>query len=680
MAKNKLSLKSIFSLNILSFLANFSSWRATYSKTIRYLKRMFWPPSVLYPPSLEKEFIKHYAQHFAIDRRTSVALAVATWTIYFGWDLFHGYYNREFRSAFSTILLLRFAGAIFLLSAFFAVLKYGLKKEGQATLLLSLCVCVCYSILLIMIVVTPFPYNYLFYYIGLPLVMVFMFGLLRLRARTVFTLTAFCIISAGFVLPYSTDDIYLLNSSALSSYYSFAAITYLLSFALVGCAVAVELERTARTAFLRERELLKASQELSEQNSELAELNNALQEAEKNTIIKTEALVAAKEDLRKLAEQRNIEKSKFLADAAHDLRQPMQALSNLMDAAMHALERGDQQKCIELLELATDASRLARSSFNAVLDISRLESGFVETKYCCFDINELIEITSTPLLTLAKDCGVVVRIRRSTARNATVRSDPDLLSRVIGNILSNSIKYSDMKKPLKKVVIGVVCFSNRIRVDVVDNGIGIEKSKWASVFKPFVQLHNPEKDRDKGVGLGLSIVSAIVRVLEGHRLDMTSRLGKGTRFSLEIPRAEEREILTRLTENHDEFSSSNLDGSYVIYVEDDFVVRRSTIELFDQHGILYEACASLDELDAVIQGLERVPDLVITDYRLPNERNAEDVIHMILENVDEDIPLIVLTGEIISIEQQSKLRGARILQKPISSDLLLKEISSFFSD
>jgi len=122
------------------------------------------------------------------------------------------------------------------------------------------------------------------------------------------------------------------------SYYNLAALIYLCSFSAVGCAVAVELERTARAAFTRERAL--------------TDRNTRMETAQRETRAKTSALVKAKDELRALAEQQNVAKSKFLADAAHDLRQPMQALTNLLGAARHALGQGDAAKADQVLALA----------------------------------------------------------------------------------------------------------------------------------------------------------------------------------------------------------------------------------------------------------------------------------------------------------------------------------------
>ena len=195
-----------------------------------------------------------------------------------------------------------------------------------------------------------------------------------------------------------------------------------------------------------------------------------------------------------------------------------------------------------------------------------------------------------------------------------VRSDRHLLGRVVANLVSNAIKYSDPGKDGRcGVVVGIVCLPNRVRVDVVDNGVGIAEPDWGRVFSPFVQLANPERDREKGVGLGLSIVNAIVILLAGHRLDMRSWEGKGTRFSLELPYGDRQPQPALRAELRQPAGVLDLSGLYVFYVEDDGLVRRSTAALLDALGIRYELFASFEALEAALPEIERDPDLLISD-------------------------------------------------------------------
>src|SRR5436305_8742687 len=331
---------------------------------------MFRPPP-RFEPALEAEFRAEGLRRWARARTAAVALLALIWISYFGWDYFHGYRNQDFRPALDWIFPLRAGGALCIAAAAL-ILRWRGASFGAVMGALSACGSALYLLSLAMIAVAPFPYNYLFYYLCLPLMLIFLFGLFRLPSRLVYALTLFCLVASFAFLSFTQTtetvapkDLLEYMSKSLS-YYNLAALIYLFSFSLVGCAVAVELERTARAAFTRERAL--------------TDRNARMETAQRETRAKTSALVKAKDELRALAEQQNIPKSKFLADAAHDLRQPMQALTNLLGAARHALGQGDAAKADEVLALAQDASRLTRTSFHAVLDISRLESGFVEAE------------------------------------------------------------------------------------------------------------------------------------------------------------------------------------------------------------------------------------------------------------------------------------------------------------
>ena len=631
------------------------------------LVHMFLPPA-RFSPGLEGEFRADTDRRSATTRQTALVLLLLIWVSYFGWDSLHGYRNEEFRSALDDLLWLRFAGMVCILLAGASLVLWRDSRRAIVTAL-SFCVGALYLLSLAMIAVTAFPYNYLFYYICLPMILLFMFGLFRLESRLVYALAGLCLIASFIFLVFTQTtetsapkNILEFLSKSLS-YYNVAALLFLFSFSLIGCAVAVELERSARESFARERQL-------SDRNVRLAS-------SQRDTQVKTAALVKAKDELRALAERQNVAKSKFLADAAHDLRQPMQALTNLLGAARHALEAGDQEKCDGLLSLAQDASRLARGSFNAVLDISRLESGFVEAEYSTFDLAALVEEIAAPFATTAAERGVDLRLRWNRKRRIVARSDRHLLGRVIGNLLSNAIKYGDPAKPGGAgVILGIVCLPNRLRIDVVDNGLGIDEGDWARVFTPFVQLHNHERDREKGVGLGLSIVNAIIPLLAEHRLDMRSREGVGTRFSLELPHGDpvpDAQLRVEVTRPP---GPVDLSGLYAFYVEDDAMVRLSTMALFETLGLRFEAFASLAELEAALPAIERAPDLLISDYRLPENRTAEHVVAAVQAAFDVTPPLIVITGEMLPFRNADWLGRGRILRKPVSAETLVGEIAA----
>jgi signal transduction histidine kinase len=628
---------------------------------------MFLPPPP-FDPALEAEFRAESLQRWTTARNAAVALLALVWVSYFGWDYFHGYRNQDFRPALDWIFPLRAAGTLCIAAAALTLYLRG-TRHGAVMGALSACGCALYLLSLAMIAVAPFPYNYLFYYICLPMMLMFLFGLFRLPSRLVYALTLFCLVASFAFLTFTQTTEAVAPKNLLDymskslSYYNLAALIYLFSFSVIGCAVAVELERTARAAFTRERAL--------------TDRNVRLETAQRETRAKTAALVKAKDELRALAEQQNVAKSKFLADAAHDLRQPMQAMTNLLGAARHALGQGDAAKADEVLKLAQDASRLTRTSFNAVLDISRLESGFVEAETADFDLAALIEESAALCDAEARERGVTLRLRWRRDRPIVVRSDRHLLGRVISNLLANAIKYSDPAKAAagrSAVILGIVRLPSRVRIDIVDNGVGIAEADWARVFRPFVQLGNDERDREKGVGLGLSIVNAIIPLLGEHRLDMRSRAGSGTRFSLELPYGETvPEGAARETTAIP--GAFDISGLYVLYVEDDALVRTSALALFDTLGLRYEAYGSLAELEAALPTLERTPDLLITDYRLPEGRTAEDVVRLTTAAFEAPLPLIVITGE-MRIPDGDWLGAGKVLRKPIAPETLTAEIAA----
>ncbi len=629
------------------------------------LAHMFLPPRP-FAPALETEFRDEAVQRGMTARHAAFALVGLVWISYFGWDFYHSYRNQDFRPALLDILALRLAGTLCISTTALVLYLWGTRYRAVIGALAA-CLTALYLLSLAMIAAAPFPYNYLFYYIFLPMMMTFMFGMFQLPSRLVYALVLSCLVASFVFLLFTATtefdfpkDLLTFMSKSLS-YYNMAAVIFLCSFSVVGCTIAVALERAARDAFTRERAL--------------SDRNQRLETAQRETRAKTSALVKAKDELRALAEQQNIAKSRFLADAAHDLRQPMQAMTNLLGAARHALGQGDTAKADEVLALAQDASRLTRTSFNAVLDISRLESGFVEAEPTDFDLPALIEEIAAPCRVAADELGVEIRFRWRRDRAIAVRSDRHLLGRTVANLLTNAIKYCDPAKPGRAVLVGVVCLPNRVRIDIVDNGVGIAEADWARVFSPFVQLNNDERDREKGVGLGLSIVNAIIPLLGEHRLDMRSTAGRGTRFSLELPYAAVYPLETAAAEKTRPPGAIDLSGLYLLYVEDDPLVRRSAAALFDTLGLLHEAFGSVAEVAAKLPGLERVPDILITDFRLP-DGTAADIARMTTAAFETALPLIVVTGEMQPLGEAPWLGNGRVLRKPVSPGTLVETIGA----
>ncbi len=384
-----------------------------------------------------------------------------------------------------------------------------------------------------------------------------------------------------------------------------------------------------------------------------------------------------KERSRRKAQQENHKKSRFVAEAAHDLRQPMQAIGNLLGAASHAIGRGDIDKSRDLIDTAQKAAHVMRRSFNAVLELSRLESGAIAAEYSSFDLAELVTECVFALRPLSEARGIAIRLRlpRRPGRVLAVRSDRQLLGRVLCNLLSNAIKYGDPSKPGGAVVVvGVVGLGCHCRIDVVDNGIGIADEQQRQVFKPFYQADNPGRDRDRGLGLGLAIVDSILTLLSRHTLRLRSRVGVGSRFSVGVPVAAPDEAIMAPPPAVLAVDPRDVAGLYVLYVEDDRLVRQSTAALLREYRVLCEPAGSIAELEALLPGLERMPDLVLTDFTLSAGHTARDVVRAVAAEFGEPLPVIVLTGESEALALGPELEHAVVLRKPVASATLLAQI------
>ncbi|MCG5077709.1 hybrid sensor histidine kinase/response regulator [Paraburkholderia tagetis] len=453
-----------------------------------------------------------------------------------------------------------------------------------------------------------------------------------------------------------------------------AGMFYLLNVAVLGHSVNVNAERHVRDRYVAVQALAHSNDALQGANAELAQKHHDLERARRDQQAKSDALIALREQQREAAEQASRAKSRFLAAAAHDLRQPMHALNLFLAAADEALNARDVEASGRLIGEARKASGLTARLFNAVLDLSKLESGHVKPNYTSVDLSRVTEETIEQLAPFAASRGVALRYAKTQQKPAWVRTDADWIPRVLSNLVSNGIKYSDPSKAGRSaVIVSLVRMPNYVRIDVIDNGIGIAPEHWDTIFQPFVQIGNPERDREKGLGLGLSIVNAVVSLLEGHRLELKSIEGRGSRFSVRLPAADPFALQDAAILPDDAASlpsASSLRGLYVLLVEDDSLVRASMEALLARWGVLFDSVRSVVELDELLRAIERVPDLVMSDYRLPEMSTAHDVVRLLGEYFSRPVPCLVVTGE-AGVGTQGVLPERCVLSKPLAPDLLI---------
>jgi len=358
--------------------------------------------------------------------------------------------------------------------------------------------------------------------------------------------------------------------------------------------------------------------------------------------------LAAKMDM---AERANHAKSRFFAAASHDLRQPLHALSLFVAALKARNQQPETQNLIDNIEASTATMELL---FNALLDISRLDAGTIEAHPEHFSLHAL-------LLDLDKQFGALAAEKRLRLRfrpcDITLYSDPLLIERILVNLISNAIRYTDDGG----VLVACRRRGRMLRLSVIDTGRGIPPDQQESVFQEFVQLHNPARDRSKGLGLGLAIVSRLGRLL-GHRVELRSRPGHGSVFSIDVPLGDAQLIKPPTTA-----SAPGLipDDALVLLVDDESAILRGMAELFDNWQIDLVTAHSAAEAEQWLDSVGRPPDVIVSDYRLPDEDGIE-VISRLRQKFGRDIPAILVTGDtapdtILRISQA----GFPLLHKPL---------------
>lgn len=373
-------------------------------------------------------------------------------------------------------------------------------------------------------------------------------------------------------------------------------------------------------------------------------------------------LVSAREE----AKRASLAKSRFLATASHDLRQPLQTIS-LLNGTLHRLVSDEQASAaIAQQQQAIDAmSRL----LGGLLDISKLESGTIRPDITDFTVVTLFEQMRLEFASLAASKGLQLRIESCTE---CVHSDHSLVEQILRNLVSNAIKYT------RQGCVWMRCLqeSVRIRIEVLDTGIGIPADQMPYIYDEFYQVNGTTLARE-GYGLGLSIVQRLVKLL-GLELDARSEVGRGSVFSLLLPAAAKSVRSAGTVCGRTAVREAPLTRAHVLLVEDDPAVRGATRTLLAVEGYRVTAVASLREALQAAQQSEAI-DLVIADYHLDGETGMQ-VIAALREALDKRVKAILLTGDTSSfirdIPEDSQLR---IASKPINADELIDLLTAFLS-
>lgn len=392
-------------------------------------------------------------------------------------------------------------------------------------------------------------------------------------------------------------------------------------------------------------------------NAMAASLEDARTHLEKRIAEATAELQRQKE----VAERANRTKTQFLAAASHDLRQPIQAVGLFVSALRLHSKDEDTQHYVARIERALAG---LETVLDGLLDISRLDAGVITPRIENFPLSRTFASLRDTFAATAAESGLELRVVDTTA---WCRSDPLLLERILSNLVSNALRYTET---------GGVCLGCRrsgrdgdeLRIEVWDTGIGIPKDKREEVFREFVQLENPQRQRDKGLGLGLAIVERLSRLL-GHPLVLRSQPGKGTMFALVVPRAPAAapsEPAESAAQTEHLFA-----GRRILVLDDDPDVLEALTLFLSQLGIIPFAASNLDEARRMIDGARGGIDLIISDYRLGGEHDGVIAVETLSAELGYELPALIISGEASEpVLQRVAESGLLLLHKPVPAETL----------
>jgi len=388
---------------------------------------------------------------------------------------------------------------------------------------------------------------------------------------------------------------------------------------------------------------------------------------EQRVASRTAELVRVNEELAQaqmLAEEANLGKTRFLAAAGHDILQPLNAARLYCSSFMETAEPGKLRDGLGNIESALDS---VEAILGAVLDISRLDTGALKPSETRFKLDSLLRQIGTDFQPMAQEKNLELVI---LASSLAVMTDRNLLRRLVQNLVSNAIKYTRKGK----VLVGVRNRGDLVEIQVFDTGIGIARSKLNTVFREFTRLEEGAREA-QGLGLGLSIVDRIARVLR-LEIQIESRQGVGTRFSVILPRAEAPAAAPDAATLPEMQRQVRLAGMRVMCVDNDTRILDGMRLLLDGWGCSVEAHAGSAGVAQRAVGLPP-PDLILADYHLDGE-NGLDVIAWLRQRFGAEIPAVLVTADRSSdVRSAAERMEVPVLGKPVKPAQLRAALTRF---
>jgi signal transduction histidine kinase/CheY-like chemotaxis protein len=364
------------------------------------------------------------------------------------------------------------------------------------------------------------------------------------------------------------------------------------------------------------------------------------------------------EELRRrkeVAEEANIAKSRFLAAASHDLRQPLHALGLFVQALEDSPLATRERQIIGNIRHSVDAME---ELFNALLDISRLDAGVVQPSVTTIPLAAVFDRVRFEYAPIARQKRVTLTVMKTSVH---VRSDLSLLGRIVRNLLANAVRYTERGG----VVLGCRRRGNTVRIEVWDTGRGIPEERHSEIFREFYQLENPERDRRKGLGLGLAIVERLSKLLD-HPVELRSTVGKGSMFAITVPlgAAEDCVPIEISPETGGVF---DLSGALVLVIDDEGAVQEGMAALLRKWKCDVLTAGSGKEMLEQLVAVQRLPDLIVSDFRLRGSETGIEVVEMLRNEFNVDIPALLVTGDTAPDRlRDAEASGLPILHKPLN--------------
>ncbi len=365
----------------------------------------------------------------------------------------------------------------------------------------------------------------------------------------------------------------------------------------------------------------------------------------------------------------NKAKDSFIAAASHDLRQPLHALGLFLGATeKHISSEAGRQALAEAKNCANELNKL----FNSLLDLSRLDAGVIEIDKVDFKLDRLLRVVDQEFSVQARQAGIEFWVCSSLQH---VNSDALLLNRILRNLLENAITHSGATE------IRIVCKSNAdtVRLTVADNGCGIPVAEHGHIFSEYYQLKNPERDRSKGLGLGLSIVKRLCELLNVD-ITLESSSENGTQFHLDVPKGAAYAPLESTPVAPWVSNSHALDGALIAVIDDDASICRGMVAILESMNFDVIAAESADLLIDECKASGLMPDILLADYRLRENQTGDIAIRQVRAAFNVEFPAIIITGDTSPGRMiEAAKSGFELLHKPIEPEELVERIRAILA-